>query len=106
MESDESDHVVGEGEKLYDEVIGPKLLEIAKFCKEAGLPFLATVGFDGENSGTTQIPPTGEPNPSFTLAWQAHQCKGNIDALCIGLARRVKEEDDGSIVLRMMRGTL
>jgi hypothetical protein len=92
-------------EELYDEEIAPKLLEVAQLCKKAGIPMLATVWFEGENSGTTQIFPTeGNPNPSFTLAYQAHQCKGNIDQLCIALARRVKPENDGSIVLRMLRG--
>lgn len=92
-------------EELYDQEIAPKLLEIAKICKKAGLPMLATVWFDGEDSGTTRVFPT-ESNPSFTLAFAAHQCKGNIDKLCIGLARTVAEEDDGSIVLRMLRAGL
>ena len=92
-------------ERLYDDEIAPKLLEAAQLCKKAGIPMLATVWFDGENSGTTQVFPNN-PNPSFTLAYQAHQCKGNIDALCIGLARQVKPENDGSIVLRMLRGKL
>ena len=74
-------------EKLYDDVIAPKLLEVAKLCKEAGIPMLATVWFDGEDSGTTRIVPA-EPHPSFTLAHAAHRCRGNIDRLCFALARK------------------
>lgn len=90
-------------EQLYDEELAPKLLEVARLCEKAGLPFLATVWFDGENSGTTRIVPK-EPHPSFTLAHAAHRCGGNIDKLCLALTRSVPEEQNGSVVLRMLRG--
>ncbi len=92
-------------EKLYDEEIAPKLLEVAELCKEAGLPMLATVWFGAEDSGTTRVLPQ-KPNAAFTLSHAAHQCHGNLDKLCIALARQVPEEHDESIVLRMMRGKL
>ncbi|MBW2672247.1 MAG: hypothetical protein JRD89_02375 [Deltaproteobacteria bacterium] len=88
-------------EKLYDEKIAPKLLEIAELCEEAGLPMLATVWYDGKGSGTTRVFPA-EPNPSFTLAYAAQQCHGNLDKLCFAIARQVPDEHNGSIVLRMM----
>jgi len=63
----------------------------------------ATVWNSDEDSGTTRVLPK-ERNAAFTLAHAAQRCHGNIDRLCIALARDVPEEHDGSIVLRMMRG--
>ena len=91
------------GEALYDAVLAPKLLEVAGLCKEAGIPMLATVWFDGDASGTTRVLPT-DRNAAFTLAHAANRCRGNIDNLCIALARDIPEEHDGSIVLRWLRG--
>lgn len=92
-----------DNEKYYDDEIAPRLAEIAALCSARDMPMVAAVYFDGECSGVTQVPPTRD-NPSWTLmlgAWQAH---GNIDALCIGLARKIAPENDGSIALRMFRG--
>lgn len=98
---------MGDTEKLYDEQIAPKLQELAKLCDSNGLPFLAAVWYDGVRSdacGLTQVHPPGcKANPGWTLMRQCWDARGNIDALCIGLARRVKPENDGSIVLRMLR---
>lgn len=92
-------------EKLYDEEIAPRLKEVAELCKKAGIPMLATVWFQGEDSGTTRVFP-GEPNPSFTLAHAAHRCRGNLDKLCFTLVREVSEENNGSVVLQMLRTEL
>ena len=88
-------------EKPYDEQIAPMRLEVAKLCERHGLPMLATVWYDGDDSGTTMACPT--PNAAFTLASAAHQCHGNLDRMCFALARQVPEQCDGSIVLRMLR---
>lgn len=89
-------------EKFYDDEIAPKLSEIAALCRENGMPMVAVVYFHGEYSGITQVPPT-EPNAAWTLTRQTWEARGNIDALCISLARHVKPENDSSIVLRMLR---
>lgn len=89
-------------ENLYDDVIAPKLLEVAKLCKEAGMPMLATVWFDGEMGGTTRIVPDG-PHPSFTLMYAAQKCRGNIDQLCFALAREVPDGPEHSLVLLMLK---
>ena len=91
-------------EEYYDKEIAPKLLEIARLCKEKKLPFLATVWFEDEDSGTTRVFPS-ESNPSFTLAHMANRCRGNIDKLCLALVRLVPIENDTSVVLRLLRGT-
>ncbi len=91
-----------EREKFYDDEIAPKLSEIAKICREKGMPMVAAVYFQGEHSGLTQVPPE-EPSAAWTLMRQCWAARGNIDSLCISLARHVKPENDGSIVLRMIR---
>lgn len=89
-------------EAFYDEHIAPKLMEVAKLCEEQGIPMQAFVWYDEENLGATRVGPS-EPNPSYTLVNAASISKGNIDLMCIGLARRVKEENDSSIALRFFR---
>lgn len=89
-------------EKLYDDVIAPKLLEVSRLCKDAGMPMLATVWFDGESSGTTRTLPS-EPHPPFTLAHAANRCGGNIDRLCMALAREVPDGAEQSVVLMLLK---
>lgn len=88
-------------ERYYDEEIAPRLLEIAKQCEGAGLPFLATVWFDGEQSGTTMACPT--KSAPFVLAEAAHRCGGNFDRLCIALLKQVSDDErNESIMLRIL----
>jgi hypothetical protein len=89
-------------EKIYDEQIAPLLLEVATLCKEHGLPMVATVWFDGEDSGTTRIPPEGE-HPPFVLAHAACRSRGNLDSLCMALSRAYPMGTHNSIVLAMLQ---
>lgn len=92
-------------ERRYDEEIAPKLMEVAKLCESAGLPFLATVWFNGEESGTTMTCPT--KSAPFVLAEAAHRCGGNFDLLCIALLKQVtSDEHNGSLMLRILKGHL
>lgn len=93
-----------EREQYYDEQIAPRLREIADLCKAKDMPMLVVVYFDGEDSGFTQVPPNkADDHPSWLLVASAWRARGNIDALCMSLARTVPVERDGSIALRMFR---
>jgi hypothetical protein len=89
-------------EAIYDNEIAPLLLRVAELCKAHGMPMVAAVYYDGESSGMTRVPPEGS-NPAWLLVHAAWLSRGNIDAMCIGLARSIKPENDGSIVLRQFR---
>lgn len=93
-------------ETIYDTEIAPLLSQVAQLCKAHGMPMAAAVYFDGENSELTQVPPTqgARSHPAWLLLFAAWKARGNIDTLCFGLADAVKPENDGSIVLRLIRG--
>ena len=95
---------VNEREQYYDEQIAPRLREIAELCKAKDMPMLAAVYFNGEDSGVTQVPPDKPlDHPPWFLLMCAWKARGNIDAMCMSLARTVPVERDGSIALRTFR---
>jgi hypothetical protein len=75
-------------EKQYDELIAPKLLEIADLCRELGMSIVARVEWAPAEIGITQVVPE-TAGVGQKLTQLAAHAKGNVDALCISLLRRL-----------------
>src|SRR6185437_15413192 len=87
-------------EKRYDDIIAPRLKDVADFCRESGLPFVAVVEYEPDSFGQTVAALTPD-RIAMTMVHLAAQAKGNIDALVISLVRYVTENtiEHNSIVL-------
>lgn len=68
-------------EKIYDELIGPKLLEIAELCKANGLGFAAICEYAPGECEVSVAPMPASPSPAMRVAGYAMVCQGNIDEL-------------------------
>lgn len=93
-------------EKIYDEEIAPKLLELCKRCKELEMSFIASIEYDPENSGrgTTefQMPDEkGKLSSAQRLVHWASRCEGNIDRLFLACDRHAREHGHSSIYLEL-----
>jgi len=93
-------------EKLYDEVISPKLLALAKECETAGIPFLACVEWEPGHVGRTEFVPDSA-TLSIHLPAFAARCGNNVDAMFIAIVRYCERkgiDTSGSMVLRSLDG--
>ena len=91
-------------EKIYDEEIAPKLLEIAKLCEAKRIPFLALTEWSPGKVGRTELK---VENECIEMLMVRHCAKTapNIDGYIIGLGKWAKEKNvrmDASIVMRKM----
>ena len=92
-------------EKLYDEVIAPKLKEISELCQANKIPFVALVEYEPGEHGRTEFMPF-EASIQMHITTMAARCDANVDALMIGIARtceRKKIDTSGSIYLNWMK---
>ena len=76
-------------EALYDEKIGPMLLEIGKLCEANGMPFLAVVEYAPGEFGQSQF--LKDCSLPLTMANIAARCRGNLDAFMLSLLRHCRE---------------
>lgn len=76
-------------EQIYDDEIAPKLMEIAKLCKEKQLPFIALCEYSPESVGATYGWCSNDGAMSFhmLLPFLASFAKGNVDSFLIELMR-------------------
>ena len=65
-------------EKVYDEQIAPKLMEIGKLCEENGIPFLAVAEYAPGKRGTTSILGS-TPGLAMVILHLCSQTGENID---------------------------
>lgn len=79
------------GEKFYDEVIAPKLLEISQLCRDAGMQFVAVVEYEHGEVGLTEQSHIDQAGPQFRLAVYGARCFGNADALINALLKDDKK---------------
>lgn len=89
-------------EEIYDQDIAPKLLEIAKLCKENNFNFIATCHYHKESGGTTlQI---SRPNIVTRMIIWAIESKGNLDLFFFKALRYTKNvcPDHNSMVIDML----
>lgn len=90
-------------EQVYDEQIAPKLLELAKICRDNGMPFLATVEYAPGDFGTTADLPA-EADRSLPMDWSyvAARSRGNADSLIMHLMRQAHERGHASVLLQTL----
>ena len=88
-------------EKFYDNVIAPALLEISRQCKEANIPFLALVEYAPNEVGRTEFP-SDHAGMEMQVAQMAARCRGNVDALFIGIRKYADNHGHSSVFLKMM----
>jgi hypothetical protein len=78
---------MSDGESIYDTVIAPALLAVAKSCREHGLQFVAVVEYETGAIGRTEQSNLNEAGPQFRLAAYGARCNGNADALVAALLK-------------------
>lgn len=74
-------------EQQYDEVIAPKLAEVARLCTELGMTLIARVEWLPDQYGITQVVPS-DAGLGQLLTQAAAHADGNVDKLCFDLRRR------------------
>ena len=79
-------------EKVYDNEIAPKLLEIAKMCETEGIPFLAIVEWTPGKIGRTELQ-TNNECIEMVMIRRCAKTVPNIDSYIIGLSRYAKEKN-------------
>lgn len=88
-------------EAIYDELIAPKLAEVAKLCMEHKLSIVAVVEYaPGERGETRALQP--DAGLGMVVVSHAAKCGENIDGLVIGMKRYAQAngiKTDSSIVL-------
>lgn len=77
-------------EEIYDREIAPALLDLANRCKEAGMPFTATVEYVPGERGTTAAG-IADDNFDMLVPYMGGRLGGKLDDLLIFLARRLRE---------------
>lgn len=73
-------------EAIYDELIAPELLRIAKLCDEHGIGMVAKVEYAEGETGTTHTATQPKSVAQF-IAKGAAMCNGNFDSLAIAVCR-------------------
>jgi hypothetical protein len=89
-----------DGEKYYDEVIAPKLSDIAKDAREHGLNFFSLVEWQPGEHGRTHYCVEGTQGLPFRMANWAAKCDGNVDSFWIAVQRYAMKYGHGSIFLK------
>lgn len=79
------------GEQFYDEVIAPKLMELAQLCQEKGMQFVAVVEYEQGEVGLTERSELAIAGPQFRLAAYGARCFGNADKLIGALLKDDKQ---------------
>jgi hypothetical protein len=85
-------------ERYYEEVLKPKVVELAKACETEGLSFLALCEWEPGEYGRTCLL---QPESSFALRLVdvAARATGNIDSLMLALKRHARENGHNSLYL-------
>lgn len=95
METDEQ----SEKERYYDEVIAPKLAEIAKDAGEQGLNFVALVEWEPGSLARTACAAMAQ-GLSFMMANWAAQCCGNVDSFWMAVQKYAMKHGHSSVFLK------
>ncbi len=93
-------------EKLYDELIAPKLLEIAKLCQDHGFAIACSVEWEPGETGRTEAHPPwnvdGMPSAKQKLVHWAARSNGNIDAFLTAVLKDANKHGHSSIYLKQL----
>jgi len=87
-----------EAEKYYNDVVGPKLLELAKECEEHGLSILVVCEW-GPNQHERTLGLQAGSGFGIRLANSAAQSNGNVDSLWVAIQRHARENGHNSVFL-------
>ena len=93
--------MLSEREKYYDEVIAPKLMEVAKLCEEHGLGMACQVEWEPGETGSTIALPKGS-SFNIRLVEAAMRCRGNLDTLMIACAKHARMHGHSTLALAQM----
>ncbi len=94
-------------EKIYDEQIAPKLLEVANLCNEHGLAMVATVEYEKGERGTTRMNVGPKASAAMYLLSVAAATGNNFDGLVLRMIKWSRENNvdtSGSIYLSGVLG--
>lgn len=94
-------------EKIYDELIAPKLLEVAALCKEHKIPLIATCEYEPGQFGSTfgWISTDGTTSLAMMMVYFAVFAKANIDNFIINLLKYCNKQGistEQSMCIRQM----
>jgi len=90
---------MSDAERYYDEVLAPRLLELAEDAAKHGLPCLCVVELSPDRHGRTQCAADRQPGLPFQLIAWAAQTMGNVDALWMAVQRHARAHGHSSIFL-------
>lgn len=91
---------MSDAERYYDDVIAPKLAELATDAKAHGLSFLAVVEWEPGEYGRTLYNVEGS-SFYFRLVDLAARAQGNVDALWMAIKRHATMHGHSSIYLEL-----
>lgn len=77
-----------ERERFYDDVVAPKLAEVAELCHSQGMSIIATVEFEPNGIGTTMKGIGRESSIEMKLLQLLSFCRGNIDSFFLQCMKR------------------
>ena len=92
-------------EKLYDDIIAPKLLEIGEICVKNNIPFLAVVEYASSMIGKTQLQ-TKDECLEMVMIRHCAKTAPNLDGYVLGLMKWANKKGvnmDASMVVRQLR---
>lgn len=90
-----------EKEKYYDEVIAPKLSELAKDAQAHGLNFFALVDWGKSEYGRTHYCVEGTQSLPFRMANWSAQCDGNVDSFWMAVQKYARKYGHCSVFLEL-----
>jgi hypothetical protein len=93
--------MLGENEQYYDDVIAPKLKELAALCQEKGIAFICQVEWEPGEAGRTVFLPKGA-SWQIRLAETAMRAKGNVDNLFLACSKYAAVHGHSSLVMKNM----
>jgi len=97
---DDPDHVRDENEEWYDEVVAPTLAKLGKECVDRGMSLMATVEYEPGGTGSSRFlhPDRGA---KMQIVEMADRCRGNVDALIMGLYNYMERNDQIGVSIYM-----
>lgn len=93
--------MTSENERFYDDIIAPRLHQLAEECKQRGMSFVANVEYDpGDTASTILL--TENSGYHARLMCAAAESGGNIDSLIFAIMKYAREHGHGSICLQQL----
>jgi hypothetical protein len=93
--------MLGDKEQYYDDVIAPKLKEIAQLCQEKEIAMICQVEWVPGEAGRTVTLPKGA-SWQIRLAETAMRANGNVDNLFLACAKYAAVHGHESLVMKNM----